>query len=112
MQEDDSLDMNSIQYNDFTFITIQQNVDRAGLQETSWDPIRFTNDFSIAIQIQWKFHFTLTLILTLRSLQNFAHDTTAGLSWHVQKFVAIWWQTTELQQGEVPIQYEMWAKKR
>ena len=32
------------------------------------------------------------------SLQNFAHDTTAALLWHVQNFVVIWLAVTELQQ--------------
>ena len=50
---------------------------------------RFTNSFSIAIQIRWKFRFTLISILIQWSLQNFVHDTTAVLSWHVQKCVAI-----------------------
>ena len=36
-----------------------------------------TNVFSIAIQIRWKFRFTLTSILTQWSLQNFVHGTTA-----------------------------------
>ena len=40
--------------------------------------------FSITIQIKRKFRFALTLILTVWSLQNFAHDTTAALLWHVQ----------------------------
>ena len=46
--------------------------------------------FSIAIQIRWKFCFTFTSILIRWWLQNFVHDTTAVLSWHVQKFVAEW----------------------
>ena len=50
---------------------------------------RFTNGFSIAIQIRWKFRFTITSILLQWSLQNFVHGTTAVLSWHVQKIVAI-----------------------
>ena len=32
---------------------------------------------------------------------NFVHGTTAVLSWHVQKFVAIWWPTTELKQQKI-----------
>ena len=56
---------------------------------------RFTNGFSIPIKIRWKFHFTLISILIPWSLQNFVHGTTAVLSWHVQKFVAIWWPATE-----------------
>ena len=73
---------------------------------------RFTNGFSIAIQIRWKFRFTLTSILIQWSLQNFAHGTTAVLSWHVQKFVAIWWPATALWQGEVSIEFELRAKNR
>ena len=73
---------------------------------------RFTNGFSIAIQIRWKFRFTLISILIQWSLQNFVHGTTAVLSWHVQKFVAIWWSATELQQGEVFIELELRAKNR
>ena len=73
---------------------------------------RFTNGFSIAIQIRWKFRFTLISILIQWSLQNFVHGTTAVLSWHVQKFVAIWWSATELQQGEVSIEFELRAKNR
>ena len=36
---------------------------------------------------------------------------TAVLSWHVQKFIVIWWPATELWQGEVPIVFELLAKK-
>ena len=73
---------------------------------------RFTNGFSIAIQIRWKFRFTLTSTPLPWSLQNFVHGTTAVLSWHVQKFVAIWWPATELWQGEVSIVFELRAKNR
>ena len=45
----------------------------------------FTNGFSIAVQIQWIFHFTLTSVVSKWSLQTFQHDTTALLSWHVHK---------------------------
>ena len=62
---------------------------------------RFTNSFSIIIQIWWKFCFTLTLILIQWLLNNFVHGTTAVLSWHVQKNFAIWWTPMELQQGEI-----------
>ena len=37
---------------------------------------------------------------------------TSVLSWHVQKLVAIWWPATELQQGEVSIEFELRAKNR
>ena len=63
---------------------------------------------------QFKFdgNFSLISILIQWSLQNFVHGTTAVLSWHVQKFVAIWWSATELQQGEVFIELELRAKNR
>ena len=73
---------------------------------------RFTNGFSIEIQIRWKFRFTLISIQIEWSLQNFVHGTTAVLSWHVQKFVVIWWPATELQQGELSIEFELRAKNR
>ena len=38
----------------------------------------FTNVFSIAIQIRWKFRFTLTSILIQWLLQNFVHGTTGA----------------------------------
>ena len=44
---------------------------------------RFTNGFSIAIQIRWKFRFTPTSIVIPWSLQIFVHGTTVVLSWHV-----------------------------
>ena len=37
--------------------------------------------------------------------------TTTVQSWHVQNFVAIWWPATELQQGEVSIEFELQANK-
>ena len=56
-----------------------------------WGPAAIlTNDVSFVIQIRWKFRFSLIHILLDWSLQNFAHDTTAVLSWHVQNCVAIW----------------------
>ena len=72
---------------------------------------RFTSSFSIAIQIWWKFRFTLTSILIQWSQQNFVHGTTAVLSWHEQRNVAIWWAATELWQGEVFTEFQLRAKK-
>ena len=73
---------------------------------------RFTNGFPIAIQIRWKFHFTLISIIIHWSLHDFVHGTTAVLSWHVQKFVAIGWQAMELQRGDDSIEFELRAKNR
>ena len=50
---------------------------------------QFTNNFFIKIQIQQKLGFIVIPFLVMISLQNFAHATTAQLSWHVYKFVAI-----------------------
>ena len=76
-----------------------------------WSPgPRFTNGFSIAIQIRWNFRLTVTLILIQWPLQNCVHGTTAVLSWHVQKFVAIWRTGAELQQGEVSMELELRSK--
>ena len=43
---------------------------------------------------------------------NFVQGTTAVLSWHVQKFVVIWWPAKELQQGEVSMEFELREKNR
>ena len=52
---------------------------------------------AMTIQIRWEFCFVITSNLAKRSLQNFVHDTTTMLSWHVQQFVAIEWPVMELQ---------------
>ena len=80
---------------------IWYHIDRVDTGAAIWHRVtgpRFTN--------------ALTSILMKWSLQNFAHGTTAMLSWHVQKFVAIWWPATELQQGEIFIVCELWAKMK
>ena len=72
----------------------------------------FTNDFSITIQMWWKFHFALIQILIKWSLQYLAHGTTAGLSWHVPNFVAMWSSVIELELNEISITFELWWKNR
>ena len=72
---------------------------------------KFTNVFSVAIQIQWNLRFTLTSIQTQQLLQNFVQETIAVLSWHMKKFVAIQWPLIELLQGKVSIKVELQAKK-
>ena len=72
----------------------------------------FTNDFSITIQMWWKFHFALIQILIKWSLQYLAHGTTAGLSWHVPHVVAIWSSAVELELNEISITFELWWKNR
>ena len=89
------------------FVPLGENV-RIIEKSTKPGP-RFTNGFSIAFQIRWR--FTVISSLIEWSLQNFVHGTTAVLSWHVQKIVAIWRPATELQQDEVSIEFELQAKK-
>ena len=72
----------------------------------------FTNNFSITIQMWWKFHFALIQVLIQWSLQNLAHGTTAGLSWHVPNFVAMWSSVIELELNEISITFELWWKNR
>ena len=48
-----------------------------------WFGTPFTNDFSLVIQIRWKLHFALIQVVAKWSLWNFAHGTTAVLSWSV-----------------------------
>ena len=53
-----------------------------------WDPVaHITNDVSRKIWIQFKIDFIVIPFLAIRSLQIFAHATTAVLSWHVQKIL-------------------------
>ena len=49
----------------------------------------FMNDFSIEIQIQWKFNSTLIQVVVKWLLWDFAHGMTAYLQWHVQNFIAL-----------------------
>ena len=48
----------------------------------------FPNEISRVNQILQQFHFALFQII-----MQFAHCTTAALSWLAQKFVGIWWRS-------------------
>ena len=50
------------------------------------------SDCSIVNPIRWKFHSALIQVVVKWLLWNFVDGTTAMLSWHVQNFVAIWYQ--------------------
>ena len=54
-------------------------------QSQCWLGLHFTNIFSIAIRIQWKFHFIVTLILIKGSPQNFVHGMCKNLLWFLIK---------------------------
>ena len=66
--------------------------------------------FFITIQIQRKFPLALIQILIKWSPQNFAHAMTAVLSWHVQKFVVIWWSEIVHQWHQFFSKFESSAK--
>ena len=70
----------------------------------------FTNDFSITIQIRWKFHLALIQLLMIISRQNLAHATTAQLSCHVPNIVAITFLVFGWEQNEISITFELWWK--
>ena len=70
----------------------------------------FTNDFSITIQIRWKFHLALIQLLVIISRQNLAHATTAQLSCHVPNIVAITILLFGWEQNEISITFELWWK--
>ena len=70
----------------------------------------FTNDFSITIQIRWKFHLALIQVLVIISQQNLAHATTAQLSCHVPNIVAITLLVFGWEQNEISITFELWWK--
>ena len=60
-------------------------------------PAYYMNDFSSVIQIRRKFYATPIQVSLQWSLWNYAHGTTAVLSWYVQNFVALWYHTIEMQ---------------
>ena len=60
-------------------------IPRRQLRISNGSGAHLTDDFSIVIHIRC----TLYLPLAQLSLQGFAHDTTAVLSWHMQNFIAI-----------------------
>ena len=70
----------------------------------------FTNDFSITIQIRWKFHLALIQLLMIKSRKNLAHATTAQLSCHVPNIVAITFLVFGWEQNEISITFELWWK--
>ena len=58
------------------------------------------------MEISFHSHLDCNAVIATNNL----HGTTAVLSWYVQKFLAIYWLATELQQGKVPIEFELRAK--
>ena len=72
----------------------------------------FTNDFLLAIQTRWKLRLAVILLLAIRSQQIFAHATTAQLSCHVKKFVAITVLASRWEWNEIWIAMEKPLVKR
>ena len=77
--------------------TYRQDV--SGNKNSAQDTFPSTNCISITIQFRWKFNLFSSKFWLL---QNFAHDTTAIHSCHVQKFVTIWWPVIEQQNDILP----------
>ena len=70
---------------------------------------RFTNVISIAIQMRWKFRFTLPSILILITTKFCTwHDSCAVVA--CAKLCCNLMASNEIT-GEVSIEFEMWAKK-
>ena len=67
----------------------------------------FTNDFPLTIQI---IRQHINLFLIMKSRQNFAHATTAQLSWHVQNFTTVTPVKSELEQKYISIELRFRGK--
>ena len=79
------------------------NIDDPRLhKETILTGAHCMNDFSIVIQIRRKF-YSAVIPFTVSDRYDFLHGTTAGLSRHLQNFVALWYHIIEL-----PIFYGIW----
>ena len=72
------------------------------------DPVSLTFFYHNSNSIEISFHSYLDCNAVIAT--NNLHGTTAVLSWYVQTFLAIYWLATELQQGKVPIEFELRAK--
>ena len=69
-----------------------------------------TNNFSIIIQIWWKFNFIVTPLLIMTLLQTFPYAMTALLSCHVQNFIATNSWKFGWEQHEILIELKVWWK--
>ena len=85
-------------------------VEWGSIGPSSGSGTHFTNDFSITIQIRWKFNLALIQLLMIISRQNLAHATTAQLSCHVPNIVAITFLVFGWEQNEISITFELWWK--
>ena len=77
-----------------------------------WPGARLTNGFLPVIQIRWKIRLAVIPLLAIISRQFFAHVTTARLSCHVQKFVAITVLESRWEWNEISIEFELRWKRR
>ena len=78
---------------------------------TARGPFRkqFFQQHSNAMEISFYLNRNSNKVITTKLCTWHNHCTVVGF-WHVQKFVAIWWPTMELQQSEVSIEFELRAK--
>ena len=73
----------------------------------NWPGTRFTKEFSLAIQPKRKNSFCCYSFLRYQIATNICtcHDSTAQLSWHVKKFVAITWWHFEWKQHKIFVDF-------
>ena len=72
------------------------NIDDPRLhKETILTGAHFMNDFSIVIQIRRRF-YSAVIPFTASDRYDYLHGTRAGLSRHLQNFVALWYHIIEL----------------
>ena len=79
-------------------------------RKSYWPGTRFTNDFSITIQITWHFHLAVSSLLVNISLPNSAHATPAQLPCNVQNFVAITFLEFRWAGNKIAITFELWRE--
>ena len=89
------------------FMVVQPLVDFTSVHSSG---AHFKNDFSILIQIRWKFHSALIQVIVKWMLWNFAHDMTVVLLCHVQNFVVIWYPIMDLHWSQFYFGYVLWWK--
>ena len=69
--------------------------------------VHFMNDFSITMQIRWKFGFSVIPLYGIILLLNFAYASTAQLTCHVQNFMVITSIYLGWEQNEISIKFEL-----
>ena len=88
------------------FLGYAKKTDRSAVEA------HFASDFSIVIQLNRKFEFTLPPFLVIISLQNFAHVMTTKLLCYVQNLVVIIELQIRWDQYQISTKFELGKKYR